>query len=296
MEKENFKIDFVGAGASRCGTTWISKCLAEHPEVCFSRKKEAHFFHDDNNFSKGLSFYKKFFAECPNNKIKGEFTPGYFANRDTARRISEYFKDVKIIFSLRNPIERAYSEYFYNKCREIDSGLTFEEALEGPFSGRYLGRGNYFSNIEPYLKQFPRKNILILIYEDIEKDPIGFMKNVYRFLGVDDSYVAESAEKYVNTSPVKEKIMHFPSYNKFITFLKRRHQNPVILFLRKVLKPLGVTKLIHWLFDVNYKHTGNTQEKKPAMKKETRTKLFNYYQGEIKKMEELLGRDLSFWK
>src|SRR6056297_562433 len=109
--KKEFNIDFIGIGAQKAGTSSIFHFLKEHPEICTSSKKEIHFFDKEYNYLKGIKFYRKFFNNCSSKNIKGEFTPRYIYHPKVAQRIKKYFPDVKLIVSLRNPIERAISHY-----------------------------------------------------------------------------------------------------------------------------------------------------------------------------------------
>src|SRR3989344_5640213 len=103
----NFKVDFIGVGAPKCGTTWIAECLAEHPDVCFSWNKEPHFFNRDREYEKSLDYYRTYFKNCENKKLRGEYTVNYLYFDSAADRIKKHFPGTKIIIALRNPIERA---------------------------------------------------------------------------------------------------------------------------------------------------------------------------------------------
>src|SRR3989338_8844309 len=104
------KIDFIGVGAMRCGTTWIWQCLIEHPRICSIPKKEVNFFREES-YEDRLDEYLAKFSHCPTDSLKGEFTPSYINRLDCAERIKRFFPDVKIIICLRNPIDRAYDQY-----------------------------------------------------------------------------------------------------------------------------------------------------------------------------------------
>jgi len=293
---QNLKVNFIGAGASRCGTTWLSRCLAEHPDICFSRKKETHFFHDDNNYKLGMERYAKFYSDCKEGKIKGEFTPGYFAVPDTAERIHKHFPNAKLIFSFRNPVNRAYSEYFYNIGRGLGNEPTFREALDGEFKNRYYKRGCYYSNLQPFLNLFSRENILIMVYEDIKNDPITFMQKIYEFLGVDSKFIQNNEKEYINNYQKNKKTLYCPLYSKTVKYLKKNYNQPMIKKMREIAKPLGLTKLMFWAENKNYKHKGETFYKKPPIEPSIRHNLLNYYKDETEKLEEFLKRDLGFWK
>jgi len=296
MNDENFKIDFIGIGASRSGSTWIGQCLKEHPQICFSSIKETNFFNRDENYNKGLNLYKKFFKECSRDQIKGEFTPNYLRAPIAAQRIHDNFPNTKLIVCLRNPIERAYSQYFYNKSKEKETSCTFEQAIDGPLKNSYLGKGNYFTNLQPFINLFPKEKILIMIYEDIDKDPHKFIELLYNFLEIDPEYIPTSITKKINTSSKKEKRLYFPFYNRAINYLKKKNDNVIINSLKKTAKKLGLTSLTKLLFEKNKKQPSTKFEKKPPMNPSTRKYLVKYYDDEIQKLEKYINRDLSFWK
>jgi len=294
--KNNFKVDFIGIGASRSGTTWVSKCLAEHPEICFSKKKETHFFGNRKYYKRGIKYYKKFFSRCSKNKIKGEFTPSYFSKPDVAKRIFKNFPEAKLIAVLRNPIERAYSEYFYNLAIKGINEPTFEQALSGPLKNKYLRRGKYYTNLKRFIKLFPKKNILILIYEDIEKNPLKFIQQIYDFLGVNPNYIPPSIDKKINTSPLNKKLLFFPFLNKIINFIRKKVKNKINSTIKKIIKRTKITKALDLTLKLNKKRLFTKKEPKPPMRQEIRERLYKYYKEEIKNLEKLINRDLSFWK
>ena len=74
---EDIDIRFIGIGAQKSATSWISKCLSEHPEICVCSQKEIHFFNNDAKFLKGIQYYKTFFKDCARNKISGEYKQNF---------------------------------------------------------------------------------------------------------------------------------------------------------------------------------------------------------------------------
>ncbi len=109
-----FRVDFIGIGAPRSGTSWVARSLEEHPEVCFSSTKETHFFDRVYKTEKDLVHYRTHFKNLSPGKVIGEFTPSYYLNDEIARRIKKHFPRAKIIVCLRNPAERAVSHLQYN--------------------------------------------------------------------------------------------------------------------------------------------------------------------------------------
>ncbi|MBA7620387.1 hypothetical protein ES703_27736 [subsurface metagenome] len=219
-----FKVDFIGIASLRCGTTWISRCLAEHPEVCFSSIKEINFF--GTNYVKGLEYYKSFFKNCDGKinfykdcegklsfnkdygkKIKGEFTPGYYLYNEAPQRIKKHFPDVKMIACLRNPIEQVLSHYRYKiKTGQKVHPNLIKELSQTPRNRIYFVYGFYYQHLSRFLKYFDPENILILIYEDALNDPAQFIKSIYQFLKIDENFIPSMLHKKINTTPKKERM------------------------------------------------------------------------------------------
>ena len=107
---QQFQPYFLGIGAQKSATSWISKCLNEHPDICVALSKETHFFSDDKRFSQGIEHYKLYFTNCCNKNIhKGEYSTTYLFSKFAPQRICNMYPDVKLIVSLRNPVDRAIS-------------------------------------------------------------------------------------------------------------------------------------------------------------------------------------------
>ena len=120
---------FIICGTQRGGTTTLYHYLKEHPQICMSEKKEVHYF--DLNYHKSLQWYESHFKDCQNKKVKtiGEASPFYMYLREVPERIDETLPDVKLIFILRNPVDRAYSHYWHEVKLGVEY-LPFEEAIK----------------------------------------------------------------------------------------------------------------------------------------------------------------------
>ncbi len=291
----NFKVDFIGIGVLRCGTTWMYNCLKEHPQICMSRVKETFFFHDFMGIKKekNLEHYRQFFSHCSPDKIIGEFTPHYFSDPQSAKLIKENFPQAKLIVSLRNPIERLYSLYFFWKARGKHDFATFEEFLEKEEFGAKK-EGFYYTHLKRYLDIFPKENILVLVYEDIKKDPLDFIKNVYAFLGAKEDFVPSSLNKQIN--PGRNFKSWFLSKLVYKVVWKLKDKN----WGQKLINFLMRSK-VKVLFDKvmalgSSKKDESRGSARPPMKEETKKYLQNLYGEEIRNLQVFLNRDLSFWK
>ena len=195
--------DFIIAGAPRCATTWLAEMLNRHPYISMAvpLKPEPKFFLVDDLFARGIEYYSQtWFEGLPANHLVGEKSTNYLESSEAAQRIFEHLPCVRLIFILRNPVDRAYSNYLWSAKNGLENE-SFPRALEleekrnlilpdnfkysRPFS--YFSRGLYAQMLNPYFILFPRKSILILRYEDLLDDSEKFVDAVFDFLGVHPS-------------------------------------------------------------------------------------------------------------
>jgi len=106
---------YIGIGAMKSATTWLSECLRYHPEIFISSPKEIHFF--SINYDKGMNWYLKHFNKSSNYKSKGEFSVSYLSHPEASKRIKKNLGEIKLLVSLRNPVERFISHYKYEDSR-----------------------------------------------------------------------------------------------------------------------------------------------------------------------------------
>lgn len=192
------KVNFIGIGAQKCGTSWLDACLREHPEIYMFPEKEAHFFDSVNNLSTS-DIYEACFHET-DEKIVGEITPSYIFYRKCHELIYQYNPNVKLIAILRDPTERAISQYKMEMARgsiEPNEGIwdSFERGL--PLYGPIRERGLYQQQLDLYYSLFDRDQILVLDYDDIAKSPEKLIKTVFEFLDVDSSFIPSKLNKRI---------------------------------------------------------------------------------------------------
>ena len=180
--------NFIIGGVQKGGTSWMYRTLKRHPQIFMSEQKELDFFWKESLYGKGLDWYREHFRDACCAKAVGEATTTYLYCEMAPERIGRVLPNVKLIFSLRNPIDRAYSAYWHNR-RRLTESLTFDKAIEQKRRG-YIPRGFYYEQVKRFLRYFPRANMLILIYEEFINDPVGGFKQCFQFLGVDESFVS----------------------------------------------------------------------------------------------------------
>lgn len=201
--------NFIIIGAQKSGTTSLENYIVQHPQVIPAIKKETHFWYRD--FEKGINWYLAHFPPIPKsqNFITGEATPNYLENYQSAERIYNVFPEVKLLVILRNPVDRAFSQYNHWLRLNWDD-RSFETAINSELeilsknpekpqgdknywqqTGNYIGRGIYVEFIKKWLAVFPREQILILKGENLYQKPVETMKEVFEFLGLPEHQLPE---------------------------------------------------------------------------------------------------------
>ncbi len=187
------QIDFIGIGAPKCGTTWLSAQLAAHPQVGFAPDKEVYYFADTilrrlagkelGCFERGESWYhEQFPAATDAITSRGEFCPAYLYSEEAAARVAVYRPDMKLLLCLRPPVEMIYSWYWYNRNAVVASlPATFAEMMENPF---LRDLGCFAQHLQPWLDRFPAENILVVQFEAIRRAPDQVREQVCEFLQV----------------------------------------------------------------------------------------------------------------
>jgi hypothetical protein len=266
---------FLIAGEMKCGTTAIARYLAAHPDVFVAPRKEVHFF--DRRFAKGMDWYLAHFLGAGSRSIIGEATAHYFYDPDAPRNISATFPGMKLIVMLRNPVDRAYSQYWHARTRGYER-LSFEDALEAEqarlkssnpmdrWRHSYVDRGWYMAHLSRNLEHFDRSAICVVISEDLRARPGQMLKRVFEFLGADPSKFNVSDLK-----PVNEFVrFRSPALRRFTDYLPAQLRPPV-------------------------NRLNMSREKYPPMAAATRQRLAELFAAENAKLAAWLGRDLSVW-
>ena len=208
--------NFIIIGGVRCGTTSLYYNICKHPSVLPAAYDEIGFF--DDNFHLGINWYRSMFPTRKKIKkihqqtgkaITGEDTPFYIWNKDVIKRIKGFLPDVKLIVILRNPIDRAYSNYQMS-VRDGNETKSFEEVVKNEirlfntkrdnkeevnnleYKKSYLAKGFYYEQLKHWFKMFNRKQIHVLFTENLRDNPDDTIRDIYKFLGLSEFFI----EKY----------------------------------------------------------------------------------------------------
>lgn len=300
----NTRIDFAIVGKPKCGTTALARFLEEHPDICISNPKEPNYFSTDlteisdrhHGYKKYFPIrtpkdYSKCFSHCEPNQIKGEASPRYLSSEQSAYNIHKHNPAAKIIIMIRNPVDFMYSAHRQLVTSCIEDVESFEEALNleevrkkgknipkgarYPSHFIYTERAKYYKELKRYFDVFPREQILVLTNEEFKKDNQKHYTRTLEFLGANKSY--QPNFKLVNSSKAP----------RFRT-LNRLYNNP---WIRRNLYRMIGPSLFEKLARLGRKIVLKDKKREP-LSPELRRELEQKLMPDIKRMSQLLNRDL----
>lgn len=193
--------DFIIGGAPRSGTSWLYSLLDLHPEIYMAKPvtPEPKFFLVDELYARGLEYYSRtWFADAGPVRLCGEKSTNYLEGSGVAGRIRAALPEVKLLFILRNPVNRCHSNYLWSRMNgheresfadalkleeEREAGIP--EALRYSRPHAYFSRGRYAELLAPFFTAFPKERILCLRFEDIMERKDRLVERVHGFLGVE---------------------------------------------------------------------------------------------------------------
>lgn len=286
--------NFLVIGAYKCGTTSLHHYLRQHPEIFMANVKEPSYFAfadgaDCANpaYSKSVKTreaYEALFEGAEGYRAIGEVSPEYMTNPRAVSAIAEAVPSVRLIAILRNPVDRAFSDYLMYRRDGLEKEVDFVRALElqearaaqGEATGFYVSTGYYGAQLRAYYRDFPPENIAVFAFEDLARDPSGVLREVFGFLGVDPEFRPAEFVSYnrsgLATNPVSR-------------FLLRNRRS-----LRTFMGPLVPQKLGRWI-----RRNLEKGLERPSMPGEARTYLRTIYDEDIQQLKELTGRRFQQW-
>lgn len=282
--------NFLIVGAAKSGTTTLFQYLRRHPQICLSKIKEPNFFGMDENYAKGLDWYSSLFSDAQPHQVCGEASTDYAKFPKfpaTAKRLAHTLPQVKLIYLMRNPVDRSYA-YYRHVGRKFKVRETFEEHIS--HTKICIESSNYMMQIENYLQFFPQDSFLFLLMEDLIDRPEETLPKICRFLGVDDIDI-------VNGNPVRAN----ESSQFFKDTLRGRITAPLksIPLLAKIAKSVPQSwrdTVYSALKRSSYAKSVAKEYTPPPMLPETRQMLLEYFREPNRRLSQLIDRDLSHWE
>ncbi len=316
MKMDKIGPNFFLVGVVKGGTTSLHRYLDQHPEVYMSPVKETNFFArnqiDTSKFAKDyahdvdvdLSSYLKsdmsrtihiahlenwedyftLFKNVTAEKAIGDASNSYLLYPGVAEEIYEYNPNARIIMMLRNPAERAFSQYLMNLKQGKILSENFIEEIERDdrvankgwgANHQYLFIGKYYEQLRRYYDVFPAEQIKVCLYDDYKVDPQAVMTDIFQFLKIDDSIEIDTSQKFNEAGVPK-----FKKLNYFI------NQSGVISWAKRSLPQSWRGPFKRFMY---------SGKEIPTLQNAERAYLIDYYKNDIVNLQRLIGKDLGNW-
>ncbi len=278
------KPTFIGLGAQKCASTWLYRVLQEHPDIVVSAEKELDFF--SHRIDHGYEWYEQHFATETDCAAYGEISPSYFCDADAPKRVFKYNPKMKIIVSFRDPIERLLSNHRHEvRAGHLTSGdLSLEAGLAN--NPMYVEQSMYATHLQRWLECFPDKQMFCVLMEDIKENPQKVAKELYTFVGADDTFATTGERQRYNES-----------YANRSQALKR---------VKDVAYSMSTKRGFSWLWNLGRVTGARSVYRKinrmpsndviPQPSEKTIRALREQFAPEVEQLARLLGRPLDSWR
>jgi len=291
------KPNFLIVGAAKSGTTSLYQYLKQHPDIFMPEWKELSLFIGDPygplHRVKKPDYYRIAFSKIKNQSAMGEASTAYLFDEAAPGIIKEQLGAIRIIIILRDPVAMSYSLYNHQFRKEGETLNNFEEALAQEEQRRnnlefrkdcygwhanyyYYHRGLYYEQVKRYMDAFGKENVRVIIFEELTTDTINVVKEIFQFLGVDDTFVPE-----IRVHNPAGSIIKIPKFWSDKGLLLKTAQ---FVFSKNLIK-----KIPHLLRNMGHKPL-------QPINAATAEKLRKKFYADICRLEKLIAKDLAAWK
>lgn len=301
--------NFLVIGAPRSGTSALYRYLKQHPQIYMSPIKETQFFASEkekHDFSEpdykmitkltrrsvvqakitDIATFRALFQAVSDETAIGEASPIYLFHPKAPERIHHYIPNAKMIAILRDPVERAYSDYV---DQVANRGWALEDFDQTPQTIQveknwwsnwrrygYILIGFYHRHLKRYFDMFDRDQIRVYLYRDFKINPVSVLRDSFQFLGVNERFVPDMSVKYGVTGIPRSRLL----------YILLTRPNP----LKDILRPYLPTGLRQRVNNLRIKNLV-----KPQLAPEVRREWLQVYREDILQLQDLIQRDLSSW-
>jgi hypothetical protein len=271
--------NFLFIGADRCGSKSLHQIFRQHPECYVPSIADPYFF--DRHYDRGMDWYLGLFAAAsPTARAIGEFSHDYLQSPEAAVRIATELPDVKLLVTLRHPIDRLFSSY----ASAVSAGVVstpLEQAIEDvPW---FIGNSFYADRLQVYYDLFPRDALKVLFFEDLQANPRAFADQAFRHVGLNAIDGIDYDSRYSQLSKSR-----WPLAGK------------ATKVGANTLRRLGWVNLLgHLKSNAAFRslfYKPLAAEERPSIDPETRKRLSAIFAPQIDRLEVMLGRDLTSWR
>ena len=262
---------FVVIGAMKCGTTSLYRYLQQHPEICMSRTKEPNFFVEEKNYHKGMAWYQSLFQGSA--KEYGECSTNYTKRHEfegVAARMKAVLPDVKLIYLLRDPVERVISHYVHSYAKGTEH-RALSDVLCHFDNNKYVLTSRYYMQLQPYLSHYSTDQILVISTEALKLNRLAVLQEVFRFVGVDPTFECQTFSQKFNQSSAKKRK----------SLLDRIISNKGLKNLIRPILPSYVTEAHSFT--------------RPELDHVTKERLIEYLSTDVEQLRRVTGKQFDRW-
>jgi hypothetical protein len=277
--------NLVIIGGLKCGTTSLHHYLNLHPEIAMSRPKELNYFVEELNWPLGREWYAAHFD--PTARVRGESSPHY-TNRPSFEGVAARMRDTlgadtRLIYMVRDPIDRMLSHYLHNVGGGYEE-RSLPDAFADPQSS-YIARSRYFLQLQPYLEAFGRERVGVIGREELKDDRPGTMRRAFEFLGVDPDFESEQFEREWETGIAK-------SGSRF-RVMDRAVRLPGLRAIDRNFDRLPES--LRWLAERVIHRPDAGEAPKPEVPTELSERLVETFHEDVAKLEKFAGREFGWF-
>lgn len=290
--------DFFIVGAPKCGTTALYEYLRQHPDVFLPETKEIPYFGTDLLLKPRCTpeAFRAHFADAQDQTRVGAAWVLYLCSKVAAKEIHDYERDARILIMLRNPVDMIHSLHshlLYSAREDLEEFAEALDAEEDRKRGRelpamartgeypievlfYREQANYAPGVLRYLEVFGSERVHVILYDDFVADTPRAYREALRFLGVDDGFAPEFPVIHSNKRARSRRLQRLISYPP----------RPVRAVARILLTPQARVKV---------RELNTSVEPRQPMDPGLRRALIAEFAPDVRRLADLLGRDLSAW-
>lgn len=203
---------FFIVGAQRSGSTYLYQILDEHPDIEMNKpvRPEPKFFLKEDSDNRVDEYISTFFSSANGIPLRGDKSASYIESKGAAQRISKCFPDAKILVILRDPVDRAISNYWYTVANNLETKSMEEVLLSPDLASRkfdknavsvspydYHKRGRYIDYLDMYADYFSPEQMKIVVFERFLKNR-ALIQDLYAFLGASRDFIPDSIDEKVH--------------------------------------------------------------------------------------------------
>jgi hypothetical protein len=269
---------FLFIGADKSGSTWLFRALRRHPQCFVPAAKDIYFF--DRFYERGLDWYASFFDAATEAAVAvGELSHDYLYSDQAAQRIAADLPDARLVVFLRHPVERTFSEHLYR----VRSGLSNTDVREALTADpEPIDHSRYARYLPSYLGRFSREQIGVFLHDALVRDPRGFARSVFDFLGIRDVNGVEYGERVLAAARPRSRILARGA--RTAATLTREAGFPNLVGR---VKSGRITSLLYAPF---------REDDRPRLDDADRRWLHEQLDPDLTTLEEMLGWSLSQWR